>query len=488
MPIVNTSTPTVASVAAIGVAAAFADMKPDPNVQARPDGCQRNGSALYKMFAPNWVYVGDERYPADGPAPPPRWVAGVVQSNGEGLVASRVATADNPLTHRSYDVNVDVRADAETAFLTGASRDGTTQQDHLHLERESGSFPLWALPKPGDRISALGSWVWDCDHYGGKGERTELHPFRAVWVDRGVSSRSPRGETEGDVFVSTDGTPAAAQADCAHRTKGAAAYKDCAHTAATWQDVNGAYGFELSPPPRPSRTSKLVVRVVDRGSVHAPSVNAVFNDAVVKVSFRVDAPTGKKVVVAKQVFAGWRDAARPVHLRVHLDRVLIRRAMDPSCRPDRPACPAKDETTLLGQIASPPGEYQITWRVGDTWGVWKPRTLEAREGQAFAGTQSVDVWVPRGRPWSLVALARECDFGAVPSFAGPGTPLAPCPRTNEVGNATGDDFAGAVAVAFRSPEASLGRHAANAQTAGSSCPPSNTKGCWQLTYTVSRVR
>jgi hypothetical protein len=28
----------------------------------------------------------------------------------------------------------------------------------------------------------------------------------------------------------------------------------------------------------------------------------------------------------------------------------------------------------------------------------------------------------------------------------------------------------------------------NAATAGSSCPPSNLHGCYQLTYTVSRVR
>ena len=34
----------------------------------------------------------------------------------------------------------------------------------------------------------------------------------------------------------------------------------------------------------------------------------------------------------------------------------------------------------------------------------------------------------------------------------------------------------------------LGTHVANASTAGSTCPPSNVKGCYQLTYTVSRLR
>jgi hypothetical protein len=477
-------------VAAVGVAAALAETKPDPNVQAMPDGCQRNGTALFTGLAPNWVYVGDEQTRADGPAPPPRWVSGIVQSNEEGLLAGRVATSDDPITHRSFDVNVDVRVDPDVTFLTGASRDGTSQQDHLHLERESGSTPMFVWPFAGDRISARGAWVWDCDHYQGRGEKTEFHPFNVLWVERNPgqpSSRSAHGEAEGDLFVSTDGTAGAAQADCAHRTKGGAAYKECAHSSSGWQDVTGDYSFELSPPPRPSPRSRLVVRVVDRGSVHAPAVNAVFNDAVVKVSFHAASANGEKVVVAKQVFAGWQDGPRPVHLRLSFDRVLVRRAMDPSCRVDQPQCPSRNETSLLGQIATAPGEYQITWSVAGIWGAWKPRTLLARDGQSFRGTQTVDFWVPRNRSWSLVAEARECDFGAVPSFAGPGVPTAPCPRTNEVGNVTGDDYAGSVVATFRSPAQSLGRHSTNAATAGSSCPPSNTKGCWQLTYTVSRV-
>jgi hypothetical protein len=476
-------------VAAVAVAAAIADTKPDPNVQAMPDGCQRNTTSIYTGFAPNWVYVGDDKAPADQPPPAPRWASGTVQSNDEGLLASRVATSDDPITHRSFDLNVDVAVDPDTAFLTGASRDGTPAQDHLHLERESASTPTFVWPAPGDRISALGSWVWDCDHFSGKGEKTEFHPFRAVWLERSPGvARTARGETEGDLFVTTDGTAAGAQADCAHRTKGSAGYKDCAHAASDWQDVNGDYGFDLSPPPRPSPRAQLAVRVVDRGSVNAPRVNAVFNDAVVHVSFTVKAPRGRKVVVAKQVFAGWAAARPPVHLRLRFDRVLIRRAMDPSCRPDQPQCPAKDESTLLGQIASGPGEYQITWSVDGIWRAWKPTTLLAHDGQSFPGRQSVDFWVPSGKPWTLVAEARECDFGAVPSFAGTGHPLAPCPRTNEVGNSTGDDYAGAVAVRFPSPERSLGRHSSDASTAGSSCPPSNTRGCYQLTYTVSRIR
>jgi hypothetical protein len=159
--------------------------------------------------------------------------------------------------------------------------------------------------------------------------------------------------------------------------------------------------------------------------------------------------------------------------------------MDPSCPPNQPACKYKDESTRLGQIATAPGEWQLTWSVDGIWGTW-PGTLPARDGSAFAGRQSVDFYVRRGGTWTLVALARECDFGALPSFDGPGRPMVPCPRTNEVGNSSGDDYAGSIQVAQAASR--LGRFTADATTAGSTCPASNTHGCYQLTYTVSRVR
>ena len=477
--------------AAVAVAAAVADTKPDPQVQAMPDGCQRNTTQIYTGFAPNWVYVNDAGAAAASPPPAPQWVSGVVQSNEDPALAARVATSDDPITHRSFDLNVDVKIDPQLTYLAGASRDTTPQQDHLHLERESGATPVFVWPQPGDAVSALGSWVWDCDHYQGRGERTEFHPFRALWVARGgggaPSSRSPRGEAEGDVFVSTDGTAAAAQANCAHSTKGTSVYKDCAHGASAWEDASGAYGFDLAAPPRPSSSSRLVVRVVDRGSVDAPRVSATPTATGVHVAFRVAAAKGARVVVAKQVFVGWTGAARPVHLRLRFDRVLIRRAMDPSCRPDQPSCPFANESTLPGQIASPPGEWQLTWSVAGTWGRWQPQTLHPRDGSVFRSKQTVDFWVPRGKPWTVVAEARECDFGAVPSFDGPGHALAPCPVTSEVGNPVGDDYAGELVARFPSPARSLGRHSTNASTAGSSCPASNRNGCYQLTYTVSRV-
>jgi hypothetical protein len=480
--------PTVLVLIALAVAATawrLADVKPDPNVQAIADGCQRDTTKIYTGLAPNWAYVNDRDFPASGPPPGPRWAAGIVASRDLGLLASRVASSDDPITHHSFDTNIDLKVTAADNFLTGTSRDATPEQGTIHLERESSSYPTWARPQAGDALTALGSWVWDCDHYLPNGEKTELHPFRATWVVRPVSPHSAALASEGDLYASTEATPAGKEAECAHETKGSDQFKSCSHAHADWLSLNGSYAFDL-----PAATTSCVrpgLRTVDRGSIGVGAIKKTWTGKAWHLTFDISAPAGQRVIVARQFFATCANAAQAEHLRLHFDRLFVRRAMDPSCAPDKPACPFANESTLLGQIATGPGEWQLTWSVDGIWGQW-PGTLEAKDGSSFAGRQSVDFFAAANRPWTLVVLARECDFGALPSFDGPGHPMVPCPRTNEVGNSKGDDYPGAITVAFRSPAASLGRHVANASTAGSSCPPSNLHGCYQLTYTVSRMR
>ena len=437
----------------------LADVKPDPNVQAVADGCQRDTTKIYTGFAPNWVYVNDRDFPASGPPPAPQWISGVVKGP-LGLLAARVASSDDPITHHSYDANVDVTVDGADDWLTGVSRDTTPEAGTIHLERESASLPLWAWPKPGDRVQAFGSWIWDCDHYQGRGEKTELHPFRALFA-RGTSSAS--------LFVSTDATPAGKEAECAHRTKGSDQFKTCAHAAADWLSVNGDYALTLGP----GRWT-----AVDRGSVNAPPLTIAGGIA----RFTISAAAGKRVVVAKQFV---RAGAGGTKLRLRFDKLLVRRAMDPSCPPNQPNCPYANESTLPGQITTAPGEWQVYWSVDGTWGRW-PGTLAARDGSMFKGTQHVDFTVQRGAPWTLVVLARDCDFGALPGWDGPGHPTAPCPVSNEVGNSKGDDYPGAITVTFKG--LALGTHVSDASTAGSTCPPTNVHGCYQLTYTVERIK
>ncbi len=464
------------------VAWRLADVKPDPNVQAIADGCQRDTTKIYTGLAPNWVYVNDRDFPSTGSPPGPRWVSGTVKGP-LGLLASRVASSDDPITHHSYDVNLDVTVDSTSDFLTGVSRDGTPEQGTLHLERESSSYPEWARPQAGDHIQALGSWIWDCDHYQGSGEKTEFHPFRAAFVIRAVSPRMATRSTEADLFVSTDATPAGREAQCAHETKGSDQFKACSHSTPDWVSVNATYAFDLPAPVTPCAHPGISSK--DHGSVNEPRIAYAATSTGWHATFTINQPEGTRVVIAREVHATCENSPKLDHLRLRFDKLLVRRAMDPSCPPDKPSCPFANESTLLGQIVSAPGEWQLHWSVDGIWGRW-PGTLAAKDGSVFRGTQLVDFYVQRSKPWTLVTLARECDFGALPGWDGTGHPTLPCPRSNEIGNSKGDDYPGAIAVTFKN--AAIGRHVSNASTAGSTCPPSNVKGCYQLTYTVSRVR
>jgi hypothetical protein len=490
-----------AGIAAAGLvlaaAATVAATRPDPNTDAVADGCERNPIGLYTAESPNWAYVGDRSTRADQAPPPPQWARGVVTSQFAPWLAAHPTGVDNPFTHASYDMVVNVDPDPADEYLLGGNPGAATgnfegageSAYRLHTEWESAAFARFAWPDRGDRVELLGSWVWDCDHFGGGGERTELHPLRAVVLHRGPSPSSARGETETDVLVSTDATPAGVQSECAHRTKhDRAAFKACVRGTRPWQDVSGSYRFTVRAPARPSRAARMTVRVVDRGSVGGVRVRTARVRGGVSVSFRIAAQPGRRVVVAKQVFVGWTPVparSRPVHLRVSFRSLLVRRAMDPGCPGARERLCGSRQTTLGQQVSRPPGEWVVYWSVGGIWGTWSPLVLRARDGAVFRGRQTVDVYVPRGRPWRVFMLARECDFGSL--SLGGARPVSPCPRSGEIGDGVGDDTAGSLEARFRSPAASLGRHAVDAKLAGSSCPPVNRRGCFRVVFDVARV-
>src|SRR5262249_35155056 len=136
-------------------------------------------------------------------------------------------------------------------------------------------------------------------------------------------------------------------------------------------DTHGRYSFFLPAPPRPSPSSRLQVRVVDEGSVGAPTVSARPGRAGATISFEIPAGTSR-VTVAKRVLAGWTHvpvARSPIHLRVTLERLLVRRAMDPGCPGAAPSC-GSVETTRGDQISSAPGEWLLYVDVAGIWLRW----------------------------------------------------------------------------------------------------------------------
>ena len=310
--------------AAVGASAANG---PNPISQPPLDGCARDPAAIGQGLAPGLVYVNG--------APQPQWLTGVV-----------VGTAP------AADLEIRVTPDSASSFLPAAG------SRSLQAAREATAFPAFAWPEPGDRVQALGSWVWNCTKWKPAGEKTELHPFRAFWAARAVAAASPWGESEGDLFVSTDSTEAGVVADCALQTKGdQVAYAACVATEPQWQDVGAAYRFVLPAPPKPAGAGTLRVRVVDRGSTGGVAPTVTLRDGTAVVTMKPASTPGARLVVATQIFLGWTKVPA-TELPQHL-RIALRSPLGPS--------------------------------ICDAAGLWGP--CPAR--------RTIDVYLPRGMPWRL---------------------------------------------------------------------------------------
>ncbi|MFL5900101.1 MAG: hypothetical protein ACJ75S_02735, partial [Solirubrobacterales bacterium] len=366
---------------------------PDARTQPLLDGCVRDRGAILTKQVPNWVYVG-------GGLAQNEFFAGVVDSQYQPERAAEPTGTDDPFTHTSYDFTFNVKPDPEYENLlgTGNFEGQSSETARLHIERESLSFPPWAWPDRGDRIAVAGSWVWDCDHTTAAGEHTEIHPLRVLWVDRnpgGLSPNSKTGEREADLWVTDQGTPADTQAVCAHQTQGdRAAFHECVAMPVRRVEAKGTYTFVLKAGKKPSPKAHLVYRVVD---LSAPEGTTPVRKLSNGISVTVDASQG---LTAKQFFVGWKPVrTRPIHLRVRLASLLVRRAMDPGCPPYDPNCAAKDESILLGQVTTSPGEWNVYVDAAGVWRQWLPRVLSVRDGQTIRSKQSIDLYVAKGKPW-----------------------------------------------------------------------------------------
>jgi hypothetical protein len=311
-------------------------------------------------------------------------------------------------------------------------------------------------------------------------------------LERAPGRPSPlatRGESEGDLFLSSDKTYAGVEADCAHRSKGdSPAFRSCLATEPAWQDLSGRYRFRLRVPRRPAAGSRLVVRVLDAGSsVGAPRATTIVRAGGVDVTLSVKAKRGVPLVVAQRVLARWTKAPRPEHLRVSFLTLLVRRAMDPGCPGGRPSCGSL-QTTHGEQVSAGPGEWNVYVNAAGVWKMWGRGLLRARDGRIFRGGPTVDVQLARGRPWRVFVFTRECDFGSLGNADGAQHAMTPCPRSSEFGTFDGDDVPGFAVARFSSPAAALGLHRLRPQRVGSTCPPANRLGCYELSYRVDRVR
>src|SRR5262249_61293169 len=93
---------------------------------------------------------------------------------------------------------------------------------------------------------------------------------------------------------------------------------------------SGDYDLVVRAPLPPPGATHLAVRVVNMGSTIAVKHPQVVSGGA-RLRFHLDVTPGKRLVLAEEVFVGWRPAPRPVHLRVTFTSILTRRSMDITC-------------------------------------------------------------------------------------------------------------------------------------------------------------
>jgi uncharacterized repeat protein (TIGR01451 family) len=518
-----------------------------PTPHSLVDGCQRDPAALLAGQTPEWAYVYNTA--ADQPPPPPRWVSGILSSQNPAFQAVHTSGADFAFGHNSYDFNMNILTDPEYDYLkaghpasglntaTGNYPGNGEETNRLHTENEDLNVPQFAWPEPGDRVTEKGSWVWDCGHWGTPtnifspdydlphegqpcpspfaadpsqctitGERTEFHPYRALFDQRQQSPSSPYAENQAELFVSTDKTKAGVTEDCAHKfppplsvvlpnpASYPPAFAACMETEPNWQDVTGDYSFLVAAPPKPTPDARLTFRAVDHGSVAAPAPTLAQEGDAVRVTFHLDSASNQRVVEAYTIFAGWDTVTAstvPTHLHITFDRLDVHRAMDPGCSLNNPVPGCQNQSTRTNQGTTAPGDWNIYWDVNGIWGTWPPGELLVNDGDSLPGTQAVDLYVPPGKGWRLFVHGRECDINGVD----PARPLQDCPTNDEL--ADDNDVPGLILDSYSSADASLGTHTSNGLThqadPTSTCPDNvsgqnpNPNGCYSVTYTVTKI-
>ncbi|GAC1436114.1 MAG: hypothetical protein NVSMB51_06770 [Solirubrobacteraceae bacterium] len=471
---------SIASLAASFAGSAFAANPPQPNSQSQPllDGCQRNATGLLTFTSPEWVYVYKD--------PAVRFAQGTATH-------THTAGGDLPQGHDSYDLNSNVSvAPAYSYLLSTANFTGdTTAEDYgrLHVEWESGSVPPYVWPTEGDQVGFWGSWIWDCGHWGPSpgvsnpdlllpgqgiiqcgqtgcpGERSEFHPMRAMVVQRANPSAPSATRTETDAYISTDGTLAHAEAQCAlaHPPPSPDTYgpdySACVQDPnQRYQQVNDRnYSFFVPAPPKPAPNAKLVYEIQDRGvgvNSPAPQVQVQSTGIQVTVPFAHFGLAGTRQAFGKSFFVGWSlDPTPPTHLQVHFTSITAAHSLDPP-------------GDLSPNTDDPGGEWNLYTDVNGTWSLvndWATGLGLLLDGTTLNTDKTFDIHVPAGKGVRLFVHGRECDLPKV----------QPCPANpGEV--AADNDVPGEILSQFPSAAAAIGTHTVTADS-----------GNYSLTYTVA---
>ena len=483
----------VIALAVLVSSSAARNVRPTNRDQPLRDGCQRPTFAnLTLVNSPEWVYVNRD--------PSVHFAQGVTR-------VPHPTPVDQPGTHTWFDFNGNLVPDKPYRYVVaGRKAAGTNnfsgkegdleEYGRLHYEWEEGSLPKFAWPSDGDRTSIWGSWIWDCGHWteGGRvtGERTEFHPLSAIVVTRSNPWQARAGESETDAFISSDGTYAHANEECAlrlHPQPDGTYGKDffgCARNPASFrQRLARSYTFSVPAPIRPAGATRLLLRSVikvHRGRV-AERIRRTATGFVVTITPRV-----KTLAWGKSYFARWSGRTPEVtRLKVTFQKLLIKHAdPDPT---EGGVDPAGEKWALYLELNS-------HWVLVNEWA---PSLFAAKDNLVLRLGRTITVTLQPGRQLSLFVMGRECDGPSGVTLFGHFVPATkPCPfnRTESKISAHNNDDPGTVLDRYSSVHAALGTHTAKSRPTvvfPGTGPITFFDGKqgnddYELTYRVSRAR
>lgn len=452
---------------------------PDSIKQPPKDGCERDPGGLIAGTSPQWAYVNKSHRP--------RYLRGVARN-------ARPTETDLFRAHDSYDMNVFFHPNARYANYLGTAniRKPKTQdkdeRNTMELEWEQRAYKLFAWPTAGDRVEVMGSWIWDCGHWGPQdfndpnyfepgtqpgekvtGERTEIHSPRMMIVHRRWPSTSARGDAVTDAFISSEGTFARGV------EQHTAGYCDQPEDVCSqWVPVNDRnYSFVAKAPPRPNGARRLRWRIIDHGSTNAPEPRVTPGRGGIKVTvpFKGWGKRGDKMVFAKEIRVGWDVPRRTQHLRVRLLHlrwaVELDGAQPFTCVPEQPC-------TGEPQDSQPPDEVNVYIDVAGQWRQLKvPGLMSAAPGDKFDLSDTFDVYVSPKSRWRVLGRGRECDQPKLKECNAPQEA-----GLNEDAGIFDDRYVGARHVA--------GRHLAMGTS--EACDVDAQSPCYWLLYRIDKVR
>lgn len=319
-------------------------------------------------------------------------------------------SGDFPATHLRADVNAFIRLDpADEGLLATGNGDG-----RLHLEWEAGVYPAWAWPGPGDRMVALGRWIFDCghpdpqpgncsfttarqcvidgdcqppicagclvtetclgEHFGYSAELHQPHATAVIRSGRGgvlsrkpgvLPGRRPVVVTKADVYVSREGGGAGDRCVITHRPLSSDQLTiECFPLDEPVAALNAQdFTFNLPLPPRPSNghvRRRLIVYPAPGGRPARVRVRRRVKDPEPHLEVTVYmtrlVPGGLPTGFAGTILAGWKEDHTPVtHVRTTVTAVVINNALQPAV-PVAPKTCSGSNTPCASTAECPSGQ------------------------------------------------------------------------------------------------------------------------------------